>query len=98
MRRFTLIATGVVAAFYLATSPAQAHYNYCGQPYWYPQSWTVMTRHHCLPEYSAIYYHPVARPHYRHRHVQSHRLVRVADYRRTYIASRRPYLRPGWWW
>jgi hypothetical protein len=95
MRRFTLIATGVMAAFYLATSPAQAHYYYCGLPYWYPQSWTVMTRHHCLPEYSAIYYHPVARPHYRHRHVQSHRLVRVAGYR---IASRRPYLRPGWWW
>jgi hypothetical protein len=88
MRRYTLIATGVVAAFYLTTSPAQAHY--CGLPYWYPQSWTVMTRHHCLPEYSAIYYHPG--PHYRHRHVQSHRLVRVAGYRR------RPYLRPGWWW
>ena len=83
MRKFTLIATGVVAAFYLATSPAQAHYyDYCGLPYWYPQSWTVMTRLHCLPEYSAIYYH-------RHRH---------AGYRRTYIASRRPYLRPGWWW
>ncbi len=90
MRRFILIATGVVAAFYLTTSSAQAHYYYCGLPYWYPQSWTVMTRHHCLPEYAAIY--PVGRPYYRHR------LVRVAGYRRTYIASRRPYLRPGWWW
>ena len=97
MRRFILIATGVVAAFYLTTSSAQAQYYYCGLPYWYPQSWTVMTRHHCLPEYSAIYYYPVARP--RHRHVHPYRRVRVASaYQRTYIGSRRPYLRPGWWW
>jgi hypothetical protein len=97
MRRCTLILAGVVAAFYLSTSSARADCRLV--PYWYPQSWEVMLPRYCLPEYSEISDYPVARPRYHRRHVQLPRRVRVAGaYQRTYIISRRPYLRPGWWW
>ena len=95
MRRFILIAAGVAAAFCLTTSSAQAYY-YCPLPYWYPLSWTVMTRQRCLVEYPATFYYPVAEAPYRYDHVRPYR--RVSGYHRTYLVSRRPYLRPGWWW
>lgn len=62
-------------------------------PSWYPQNWTLMVRNPCYV-YPYVYPNGYGGPGYTfgpngwygpRRHV-------------AHFGSRRPYLRPGWWW
>jgi hypothetical protein len=57
-------------------------------PAWYPYSWEIVEHTPCPPGYYLI--PGVLHPHrYSTATARGHHII---------YASRRPYLRPGWWW